>query len=98
MAVQPVVRMKPHNGREGLYINRMFTTHFVGMTAAESRPLLDYLFAQMERHEYTCRFRWQSGGVIMWDNRFTPHFPINDFSGERRVMIRTTVLESPEPE
>ena len=98
MTIQPVVRRNEQTGREGLYINRMFTTHFVGMTAAECRPLLEYLFAQMERHEFTCRFRWQPGGVIMWDNRFTLHYPINDFSGQRRVMIRTTVLESSDPE
>lgn len=93
LAVQPVVRKYPVTAREGLYINRMFTTRFEGMTEAESRPLLDFLFSQMERHEFTCRFRWQAGGVIIWDNRFTLHFPINDFTGERRVMIRTTVLE-----
>ena len=96
LAVQPVVRRHEFTGREGLYINRMFTTRFEGMSEAESRPLLNYLWAQMERHEHTCRFRWSASGVIIWDNRFTLHFPINDFSGERRVMIRTTVLESSE--
>ncbi len=96
MALQPVVRRQEETDREGLYINRMFTTRFENMTEAESRPLLGFLFDQMERHEFTCRFRWRPGGVIMWDNRFTLHFPINDFAGERRVMIRTTVLEPPE--
>jgi len=47
----------------------------------------------MEQHEFTCRFKWRQSGVILWDNRFTLHYPINDFIGERRVMIRTTVLE-----
>jgi len=89
----PVVRKHPRGGREGLYINRMFTERFEGMTPEESAPLLEYLFAHMERHEFTCRFRWKPGGLLMWDNRFTLHFPINDFSGQRRRMIRTTSLE-----
>ncbi len=90
---QPVVRRHPVTGRESLYVNRMFTNRFAAMTHKESAPLLEYLFAQMERHEFTCRFRWQKGGVLLWDNRCTLHYPINDFSGQLRRMIRTTCLE-----
>ena len=89
----PVVRRHPMTGLEGLYVNRMFTTRFDGMTVAESAPLLGYLYDQMERIEHTARFRWGPGGVLLWDNRFTLHYPVNDFSGERRVMIRTTSIE-----
>ena len=92
-ATHPVVR-RTADGREGLYVNRMFTNRFDGMTVEESQPLLTYLFDHMQRHEFTCRFRWEKGGVILWDNRFTLHFPINDFSGQRRHMIRTTTLET----
>ncbi len=89
---QPVVR-RTDDGREGLYLNRMFVSRFEDMTTAESMPLLTYLFDHMQRHEFTCRFRWENGGVLLWDNRFTLHYPINDFSGQRRRMIRTTSLE-----
>lgn len=92
-ATHPVVR-RTADGREGLYINRMFTNRFDGMTVEESQPLLTYLFDHLQRHEFTCRFRWEKGGVILWDNRFTLHYPINDFSGLRRRMIRTTSLEA----
>lgn len=92
-ATHPVVR-RAADGREGLYINRMFTNRFDGMTVEESQPLLTYLFDHIQRHEFTCRFRWEKGGVILWDNRFTLHYPINDFSGLRRRMIRTTSLEA----
>jgi taurine dioxygenase len=93
-AVHAVVRRHPDTGREGLYVNRMFTQRFENMTVAESAPLLTYLFAHMERHEFACRFRWRPGGVLLWDNRFTLHYPINDFRGQRRRMIRTTRLEA----
>lgn len=92
--VQPVVRRHSVTGREGLYVNRMFTNRFEGMSVEESAALLGYLFDHMEQHAFTCRFRWAAGGVIMWDNRFTLHYPINDFSGVRRRMIRTTRLET----
>ncbi|MGB0504578.1 MAG: TauD/TfdA dioxygenase family protein [Pikeienuella sp.] len=92
-AVQPVVRRHPATGREGLYINSMFVSRFEGMTEGESTPLLRWLYDHMIRHEFTCRFRWCVGGVLIWDNRFTLHYPINDFSGQRRRMIRTTAME-----
>ena len=92
-AVHPVVRRHPETGAEGLYLNRMFVTRFAEMTEAESRPLIDYLDRHMSRPEFTCRLRWRAGQVVMWDNRFTLHSPINDFTGERRLLIRCTALE-----
>jgi taurine dioxygenase len=92
-AIHPVVRRHPATGREGYYLNGMFVTHFEGLTAEESRPLLDYLLKTAVRPEFTCRFRWQKGSVALWDNRFTLHLPVNDFNTERRVMIRATALE-----
>lgn len=92
----PVVRRHPVTEREGLYINRMFTTRFAGMTMPESAPLLAQLFDLMEQHQFTCRFRWQVGDVLIWDNRFCLHYPINDFSGHRRRMIRTSTMEPAE--
>ena len=90
---QPVVRTHPVTSRKGLYVNSMFTSRFKDMSCEESAPLLQYLFAHMQKHDFTCRFRWQAGGVLLWDNRFTLHYPMNDLSGQRRRMIRTTALE-----
>jgi taurine dioxygenase len=93
-ALHPVVRRHPVTGAEGLYLNRMFAVRFEGMTADESRPLLAFLCTHQERPEFTCRVAWRTGDAVLWDNRFTLHFPINDIVGQRRVMIRTTALES----
>ncbi len=93
-AVHPVVRRHPETGAEGIYLNRMFATRFTGMTEEESRPLIDFLDRHMSRPEFTCRLRWRGGEVVMWDNRFTLHYPINDFAGERRLLIRCTALET----
>lgn len=93
-AVHPVVRRHPDTGREGLYLNRMFATRFDGMTEAESRPLIDFLDRHMSRPEFSCRIKWRQGQVTIWDNRFTLHYPINYFTGHRRLLIRCSTLET----
>jgi len=41
----PVVRIHPDTGRKTLFVNSAYTERLAGMTAAESRPILDYLYA-----------------------------------------------------
>jgi taurine dioxygenase len=90
-AEHPVVRTHPETGRRALYVNPAHTARFVGMTEAESAPLLQYLFAQAIRPELTCRFRWDVGSVALWDNRCTWHNPLNDYHGHTRVLHRITL-------
>lgn len=92
-AVHPVVRRHPDTGREGLYLNTMFVTRFEGMTPAESRPLLEFLEGRVTRPEFQCRVRWEPGQLVLWDNRFTLHYPVNDFVGHARLLHRRVALE-----
>ncbi len=87
----PVVRVHPESGRRALFINPIYTTRFEGMGENESSPLLDTLYAEATRPEYTCRFEWRDGSVAVWDNRCTMHIAINDYDGFRRLLYRTTV-------
>ncbi|MFL5071681.1 MAG: TauD/TfdA dioxygenase family protein, partial [Xanthobacteraceae bacterium] len=67
-AEHPVVRTHPETGRRALYVNGGHTVRFSDMSAEESAPLLNYLFAHMVRPEFTCRFRWEPGSIALWDN------------------------------
>lgn len=91
VAEHPVVRTHPETGRKALYINGGHTVRFKDMTEQESAPLLQYLFQHVVRPEFTCRFRWESGSIALWDNRCTQHNPINDYHGHKRVMHRITL-------
>jgi taurine dioxygenase len=87
----PVVRTHPETGRQALYVNPGHTTRFVGWTEEESAPLLNYLFEQQVRPEYTCRFVWRPGSIAFWDNRCALHNPINDYHGHKRLLHRITL-------
>ena len=63
-AVHPVVRRHPETGEEGIYLNRMFATRFVGMTKEESEPLLKFLDEHMTRCEFTARISWTEGQLV----------------------------------
>jgi taurine dioxygenase len=90
----PVVRIHPHTGRKVLYVNRAFTSRFVGMSEAESLPLLEELWLHASRPEFTCRYRWQQHTVGVWDNCATQHYAINDYFGQRRHMQRVAIHEA----
>jgi taurine dioxygenase len=87
----PVVRVHPVTGRKALFVNPVYTQRFENMTAAESKPLLDFLHQHSVRAEFCCRLRWRPGTMAMWDNRCLMHLAVNDYDGHRRLLHRTTV-------
>ena len=90
----PVVRTHPVTGRKSLYVNSLYTTHFEGMTRQESRPLLEYLFAQQIRPELVYSHHWQPGDVVMWDQSCTIHYAVHDHGDQERELHRSTIAGS----
>ncbi len=87
----PVIRTHPESGRRAVFVNRLFTTHLIGVSEAESEAILHYLYDHIETPEYTCRFRWQPDSIAFWDNRATLHRPCNDYLPAPRRMERVTI-------
>ncbi|MFE0465116.1 TauD/TfdA dioxygenase family protein [Kitasatospora sp. NPDC058965] len=94
VAVHPVVRVHPETGERAVFVNPGFTSHIVDVTAAESRRLLDLLYAEITRPEYTVRFRWEPGHVAFWDNRATAHLAPRDLEhlDVARTLHRVTLI------
>lgn len=90
-AKHPVVRTHPETGRRGLFVNRAFTTHLVGVPRDESDAILAYLFAHMEHPNFQVRFTWQANSIALWDNRSAQHRAIWDYWPHRRYGHRVTV-------
>lgn len=91
MTIHPVIRVDPESGGKALYVNEHFTRRIVELDAMESDMLLAYLTNHVKQPAFTVRYRWTAGTIGMWDNRFTQHYVVNDFSGER-VIERVTVM------
>jgi taurine dioxygenase len=92
--VHPAVIEHPVTHRPALYVNPVYTTRFEGWSAEESKTLLDHLYRHSINENFTCRLRWSVHTLAIWDNRCTMHNALNDYSGVRREMFRTSVKGS----
>jgi alpha-ketoglutarate-dependent taurine dioxygenase len=93
-SVHPVVRVHPETGEKVLYVNPGFTTHIVDLQPRESRHLLDLLYEQVARPEYTVRFKWEPGSIAFWDNRAVLHLAPRDqyHLDDVRILHRITLV------
>lgn len=87
---QPLVRLHAPSGRKALFANPTYTSRLADMTAAESRPLLEFLYQHMTQPDFVLRQVWEPGDLLIWDNRAVIHQAVNDYDGHRRLLHRTT--------
>lgn len=102
--MHPVVRTHPESGNKILYVNETFMTHFANFTAdfsrfrcandihSEQHDLLTYLLRQPAIPEYQMRLKWQPNTIVMWDNRSTQHYAVQDYFPAVRRMQRATIV------
>ena len=89
-AEHPVVRVHPETGERTLVLGH-FAKKLVGLSGADSQRLLAVLQEHVTRLENTVRWRWIQGDVVIWDNRATQHYAINDYGDHKRVVRRVTL-------
>jgi taurine dioxygenase len=86
----PVVRVHPLTGERGLFIGG-FAQRIVGLSVGESRKLLDLFQSYVTRPENILRWRWSPNQLVLFDNRITQHYAIDNYDGQPRRLNRVTV-------
>ena len=89
----PVVRVHPLTGERGLFIGG-FAQRIVGFSTGESRDLLRLLQAYVTRPENVLRVSWEPGQLVLFDNRITQHYAIDNYDDLPRRLNRVTVART----
>lgn len=89
--VHPLVPVHPETGKEVLFFNRAYVRDIENMPHDEAQSLMSFLHLHTTDVKFMYRHRWQSGDVVIWDNRSTQHVALNDYAGFRRELRRTTI-------
>ncbi len=87
----PMIRTHPETGRRALYLGTRREAFVVGLPPAESEALLDAAWSHIDKPENVWTQAWQSGDLVMWDNRCVMHRRDGFDPATRRLMHRTTV-------
>jgi taurine dioxygenase len=86
----PVVRVHPLTGERGLFIGG-FAQRVVGLSAGESRQILSLLQSYVTRPENILRWRWAPNQLVLFDNRITQHYAVDNYGDLPRRLHRVTV-------
>lgn len=87
----PLVRVHPGNGRPSLFVSGHIET-VVGPQGEEGVALAEALIAWCTRDAYVYSHEWQTGDLVMWDNRAALHRAAVVPQHEVRRVHRTTVV------
>ena len=86
----PVVHVHPETGERHLLLGH-FVKNFIGLSSTDSAHLFSILQGHVTQLENTVRWKWKEGDVIIWDNRATQHYAVNDYGNTQRVVRRITI-------
>jgi taurine dioxygenase len=88
-ARHPIVRTHPVTGRKCLFLGRRRGAYVPEMPLAAGEALLDMLWAHATEPRFCWTQVWQSGDVVMWDNRCALHRRDEFDDRYERIMHRT---------
>jgi taurine dioxygenase len=89
--VHPLVVVHPETGKKVLFYNRAYVRDLEGIPREDVASTLEWLHQYTTDAKFTLRHRWSNGDLLIWDNRATQHYALNDYAGFRRELHRTTV-------
>jgi len=87
----PLLCTHPTSGRRVLFFNQAYVRDLEGVDPDTTSGVLHRLHDHSTDHRFTMRHRWRDGDLVIWDNRATQHYALNDYAGYRRELRRTTV-------
>ena len=93
-AEHPAVRVHPETGERSLLLGG-FARSVVGHRPRAGRELISVLEEYATQPEYTVRWKWQVGDLVMWANQSTMHYAVYDYGQAHRRAIRVTVVGQP---
>ncbi|MGW1805555.1 TauD/TfdA dioxygenase family protein [Streptomyces sp. NPDC002078] len=86
----PLVRVHPLTGERGLFIGG-FAKRIVGLSSSESADLLRILQSYVTRPENILRWTWAPHQLLIFDNRITQHYAVDNYDDLPRRLNRVTV-------
>lgn len=86
----PLVRVHPLTGERGLFIGG-FAKRIVGLSGVESADLLRILQSYVTRPENVLRWAWAPDQLLIFDNRITQHYGVDNYDDHPRRLNRVTV-------
>jgi alpha-ketoglutarate-dependent sulfate ester dioxygenase len=89
-AEHPVVRVHPLTGERGLFVGG-FANRIVGLSSGESADLLRIFQSYVTRPENLVRWSWSPNQLLIFDNRITQHYAIDNYDDFPRRLNRVTV-------
>ena len=89
-AEHPVVRVHPLTGERGLFVGG-FAKRIVGLSSSESADLLRIFQSYVTRPENLVRWSWSPDQLLIFDNRITQHYAVDNYDDLPRRLNRVTV-------
>ncbi|MGY5057494.1 TauD/TfdA dioxygenase family protein [Streptomyces sp. 900105755] len=86
----PLVRVHPLTGERGLFIGG-FAKRIVGLPNGDSADLLRVFQSYVTRPENILRWSWAPRQLLIFDNRITQHYGVDNYDDHPRRLNRVTV-------
>jgi alpha-ketoglutarate-dependent sulfate ester dioxygenase len=86
----PVVRVHPLTGERSLFIGG-FVKRILGLSSRESAALLEIFQSHVTSPENVLRWSWSPNQLLIFDNRITQHYAVDNYDDLPRRLNRVTV-------